>query len=89
MTTFEALEIAMGRSVASFAVYMDTCRRKRNQVDYDCAHAATDTEAKELVEKAEEFRDHVEVWIRKHHSSYALPDEQDQASDPKDESGPH
>jgi len=70
LTTFDALEIAMGRPIADFAAYMDACRRKRNQVDYDCAHAATDTEAVELLEKAEEFRGIVENWIRKHHSAY-------------------
>jgi uncharacterized protein (UPF0332 family) len=70
VTTFEALEIAMGRSIAEFAAYMDTCRRKRNRVDYDCAQAATDTEAVELVEKADEFREIVENWIRKHHPAY-------------------
>jgi uncharacterized protein (UPF0332 family) len=69
MTTFEALEIAMGRSIAEFAAYMDACRRKRNRVDYDCAQAATDTEAVEIVEKAEEFRSIVENWIHKHHPS--------------------
>src|SRR5436309_6735 len=35
MTTFEALEIAMGSSVSAVVTYFDTCRRKRNQVDYD------------------------------------------------------
>jgi hypothetical protein len=72
MTTFEALEIAMGRPVAAFVAYFDTCRRKRNQVDYDCANAATETEAEDLLQKAEEFRDLVEEWIRKHHPSYAV-----------------
>jgi uncharacterized protein (UPF0332 family) len=70
-TTFEALEIAMGSSVSSLVAYFDMCRRKRNQVDYDCAHAATETEAEELTTKAEEFRDLAEEWIRKHHQAYA------------------
>jgi hypothetical protein len=70
-TTFEALEIAMGHSVSGLALYFDTCRRKRNQVDYDLVHAASETEAKELIGKAAEFRVLVEQWIRKHHSNYA------------------
>jgi uncharacterized protein (UPF0332 family) len=71
LTTFEAVEIAMGSSVSALAAYFDTCRRKRNQVDYDRANAATETEAEELSNKAEEFRDLVEKWILKHHSRYA------------------
>ena len=67
LTTFEALEIAMGQPVSALVAYFDTCRRKRNQVDYDCANAATETEAEDLLRKAEEFRDLVEQWVRKHY----------------------
>ena len=72
-TTFEALELAIGREVSAFAEYFDRCRRKRNQVDYDLANAATTTEAQELIGKAEEFRDLVEQWIRKTHPQFASP----------------
>jgi uncharacterized protein (UPF0332 family) len=71
MTTFEALEIAMGSPVAALVTYFDTCRRKRNQVDYDLVNAATETEAEELIRKAEEFQDLIEDWIRKHHRQYS------------------
>ena len=71
-TTFEALELAMGSSISALAVYFDTCRRKRNQVDYDLAHAVTETETEELIQKAGEFRGVVESWIRKHHRQYAI-----------------
>ncbi len=71
MTTFEALDIAIGPPVAELVAYFDTCRRKRNQVDYDCANAATETEAVDLLQKAEEFRDLVEAWIRRHHPKFA------------------
>jgi hypothetical protein len=72
LTTFEGVEVAMGASVASLVTYFDTCRRKRNQVDYDRANAATETEAEELSNKAEEFRDLVEKWILKHHPPFAI-----------------
>jgi uncharacterized protein (UPF0332 family) len=71
-TTFEALELAMGSSISALAMYFDTCRRKRNQVDYDLIHAVTETETEELIEKAEEFRSLVEAWIRKHHREFAV-----------------
>src|SRR5712692_7739125 len=72
MTTFEALEIAIGSPISALVTYFDTCRRKRNQVDYDLVNAATETEAEELIQKAEEFRDLIEEWIRKHHRQYAI-----------------
>ncbi len=71
-TAFEALELAIGQQVSTFVEYFDSCRRKRNQVDYSLASAATSTEAEELIQKAEEFRDLVEQWIKKNHPEFAL-----------------
>lgn len=62
--TFEALELAMGVRVYPYSAYFDTCRRKRNTIDYDAAFVATKTEADELLVKAEEFLEVVEKWIR-------------------------
>jgi uncharacterized protein (UPF0332 family) len=72
VTTFEALEIAMGNPVVALVAYFDICRRKRNQVDYDCANAASESEAEDLLREAEEFRDLVEDWIRRHHPGFAV-----------------
>ena len=67
LTTFEAVELAIGRSIAPLANYFETCRRKRNMLDYDMANVATETEVRELLEKAEQFRVLVEQWIAQHH----------------------
>jgi len=69
-TTFEALELAMGPSITAHAVYFDTCRRKRNLVDYDVANIITETEAMELLEKAHEFDQLVETWIAQHYPAF-------------------
>jgi hypothetical protein len=69
-TTFEAVELAMGPAVSNLVSYFDTCRRKRNMLDYDNAHVVTATEAQELVQKAEEFRTLVEQWIAQHHPQW-------------------
>jgi uncharacterized protein (UPF0332 family) len=53
------------------ARYFETCRRKRNMLDYDMANVATETEARELLGKAEEFRQLVEQWIAQHHPQFA------------------
>lgn len=69
--SFQALELAMGDSVADQVRYFDTCRRKRNTVDYDRADLVTETEAQELLQKAQEFRTLVEGWITQHHPQFA------------------
>jgi hypothetical protein len=71
LTTFEAVELAMGRSIAPLARYFETCRRKRNMLDYDMANVATETEVRELLEKAEQFRQLVEQWIVQHYPRLA------------------
>ena len=60
-TTFEALELAMGSQASRFVPFFDSCRRKRNQVDYDMANVATENEAAQVVKNAESFRRLVEV----------------------------
>jgi hypothetical protein len=71
VTTFEAVELAMGRSVAVLARYFETCRRKRNMLDYDMANVATETEVRELLEKADAFRQFVEQWIAQQHPQFS------------------
>lgn len=62
-TTFEAAELALGPESTVLAAYFDVCRRKRNTVDYDRAHVATETEALEIVERAKDFLAFTEDWI--------------------------
>ncbi len=69
--TFLALRLALGKPVAKLADYFDTCRRKRNTVDYNCATVVTATELQELLEQADKFRELVENWISKHHPQFA------------------
>lgn len=70
-TTFEALEIAMGPSIAPFSAYFERCRRQRNQVDYDMADVATPAEAELLLDKAQDYQRLVEAWIRRRHPAFA------------------
>jgi hypothetical protein len=65
------VELALGASVSTLASYFDTCRRKRNILDYDNAQVVTETEAKELVQEAEELRMLVEQWIAQHYPPFA------------------
>ena len=65
--TFEAAGLAIGSDATALADYFETCRRKRNVIDYMTSSVATDTEAEEIVERANAFRSVVEDWVRENH----------------------
>lgn len=65
--SFEAISLALGKTADPYSDYFDRCRRKRNVIDYDDAHVATETEAQEIVAKAKEFAGVVEQWISSRH----------------------
>jgi len=61
--SFDGIRLALGASANKYADYFETCRRKRNVIDYTRSHVATETEAQEILEKAAEFYAFVEAWI--------------------------
>jgi HEPN domain len=61
--TFYSASLALGAGANKYADYFETCRRKRNVIDYTRSHVATETEAKEIAEQATQFVDFVESWI--------------------------
>jgi len=61
--SFDSIKLAVGAAAEKYADYFETCRRKRNVIDYTRAQVATDTETEEIVEKAAEFYEFVEAWI--------------------------
>ena len=63
-TTFMALRLAMGETINDFAHYIDSCRRKRNFVDYDDADIVPEGEAEDILKRTQDFRERVELWIR-------------------------
>ena len=68
--SLEGSRLAVGAPATSLIDYFDTCRRKRNKIDYTQAHVASETEAKEIVTKAVEFCDLIEKWIADNHPSF-------------------
>ena len=67
--SIESTRLALGPAADKYADYFETCRRKRNLIEYTHSHVATESEAKEILEKAAEFCELVETWIAKHHST--------------------
>jgi|ERR1041384_1341986 uncharacterized protein (UPF0332 family) len=68
--SFEAVKTALGKAGEALADYFETCRRKRNHIDYDASEVVTETEAEEMLEKAGEFQELVERWIAKRHPAF-------------------
>ena len=71
MVTLEAAAFAIGPTAVAFTDYFDTCRRKRNVIDYMFASVATETEADELLRKARDFHALVEAWVHASHPQLA------------------
>jgi hypothetical protein len=69
--TFTAVELVLGPPGAKYAKYFNTCRKKRNTVDYNLANIITKTELDELLEKAGKFKELVEDWILKNYPQFA------------------
>jgi hypothetical protein len=63
--SFQSLRLALGPTADRHADYFETCRRKRNVTDYTRSQVATETQADEILEKAQEFVAFIEAWIRR------------------------
>lgn len=66
--TIQALPLILGSEHRAEANYLDTCRKKRNIVEYDYVGGATEDEALELSAYVLELRDNVLSWLKKNHS---------------------
>jgi hypothetical protein len=67
VTAFEALPLSLGNGVKKLADFFDSCRRKRNEIDYDRAFVASQADADEIVQKTKDLEVAVETWIKKNH----------------------
>ncbi len=65
--SLEAVKVVLGKSANKYADYFETCRRKRNTIDYTFSNVATETEAQEIRVQASQFYGEVEDWIAKNH----------------------
>jgi hypothetical protein len=62
--TIQAMPLILGKGRKEDAKYLDTCRIKRNVVEYDYVGGATADDANELVGFAEDLREDVLLWLR-------------------------
>jgi hypothetical protein len=65
--TIQALPLIMGPEHKADADYLDSCRKKRNIVEYDYVGGATEDEALELAAYVLELRGIVLGWLKQYH----------------------
>lgn len=69
-TTFEGAGLVLGVAAQQFTDYFETCRRKRNVIDYDSAEVTTEAQSTELLQKATKYQELVESRITKKNPKY-------------------
>jgi allantoicase len=70
--SLESTKLVLDKPVHNYADYFETCRRKRNTIDYTFSNVATETEAKEILVHAKRFYGEVEDWITKNHPALKM-----------------
>lgn len=65
--TIQSLPLILGPERKNDADYLDSCRTKRNIVEYDYVGGVTRDNAVELIEFVKELKSDVESWLKKKH----------------------
>ena len=65
--TIQAMPLILGTGKKGEAAYLDSCRVKRNKVEYDYVGGASDSDANELIAFVEELRSEVLEWLVREH----------------------
>lgn len=63
--TLQALPLILGDKHIPNADYLDACRKKRNETEYDIAGNISDNEAQELISFCIELKKEVSAWLKK------------------------
>ncbi len=67
--TLQSLPLILGDKHKSDADYLDTCRKKRNETEYDFAGNVSEDEVAELMAFCVELKAEVLEWLKKNHKS--------------------
>jgi len=65
--TLQALPLILGPEKEDDADYLDTCRTKRNTVEYDYVGGATNSDANELIAYVMKLKIEVLCWLKQNH----------------------
>lgn len=62
--TLQALPLILGKQHSANADYLDACRKKRNETEYDIAGTVSADEVKELLDFCKELKKEAMGWLR-------------------------
>ncbi len=68
--TIQALPLILGPERRDDANYLDTCRSKRNIVEYDYVGAVTENDVNELIAFTKELKNDVYDWLKRKHPAF-------------------
>ena len=68
--TIQSLSLILGKEREDDVDYLNTCRTKRNMVEYDSVGGATDTEADELIDFVVSLHEDVLNWLKTNHPEF-------------------
>ena len=72
--TIQSLPLILGNNHETDAKYLDTCRNKRNVVEYDYVGGVTEEDVDELIAFVKELREEVIQWLRENHPKFLVGD---------------
>lgn len=61
---FEAMKEILGKEYEDLGDYFDSCRAKRNLIDYTSTMSVSEKETEELINEAEKFLEVVVSWVK-------------------------
>ena len=70
--TIQALPLILGKERKGDAEYLDSCRSKRNIVEYDYVGAVTGDDADELIDFVKELKVDVLGWLTNNHPRFGI-----------------
>lgn len=68
--TLQALPLIWGPARKPDAEYLDTCRAKRNTLEYDYVGGVSDADADELIAFVQDLKQAVLTWLKKSHPDF-------------------
>jgi len=68
--TLQSIKEILGKEYYSLIEYFDSCRVKRNILDYDRAGEISENEVEELIEEAMKFKEMVKEWVKRNFPNF-------------------
>jgi len=72
--TIQSLQFTLGSSSEKRRRYLNACRKKRNQTDYDRAGEILREEVEELLAEVKRFREEMILWLKENHPEIMWPE---------------